>query len=1044
MRLSLKVKLAAAVTLLFLLLMASIAAIQTVSIRADFVDTIAAHQSTLVNRVAGELDQQLELNLQALTRLASAFPPEIVALPRDIRGHFERRPALFLLFDALLVFTPDGEVVADAPELAGRQGLQVKDREYFQRSLATQQPLISAPYVGRASKRPSIMMLAPIRDGTGRLVGFLGGTLDLYKPKFLGSVAAIAIGKAGYFFVVTKDQPSIFVVHPDQALILKPVPEQRGNPGMERALAGFEGTLEGMNGSGTPTLFTYKSLAATNWLLGIDFPSAEALAPVVAAEHRFWWISALSAMALAPIVWLLTWVLISPLGRLRDDVQRLRTGSMVLPLSSEARQDEIGDLARELSTLIRERQESENALLRSTRLFDNVLDNIPVSIQLRAIHDDYRFVMWNKASEALFGIPKGRALGRNVHEMWSPETIAQVRAADVEAVASGGQEWLDRSVDTLHRGTLRTHVRKVPLFDAEGTATHLLIIMDDISARKAGEEELRSNRAFLQSLIDNIPMAIYVKDVRPQTFGTMVVWNAGAEVISGVPEERALGRTDQEIFDPAVYAEIDAHDRVLLSSPMVSDLHEHPFRQPNGTLVFMRTISAPIFDIDNNVAFILRISEDVTARRRQQRDLRARTAELLAVNDASPLGMFRTSADGRCTYVNRTYEQVSGLSADEALGEGWLGAIYPEDRERVSREWSAAAREKRPFLSLHRFQHRDGRVVWASVQAASVVVDKLVVGFVGTVDDITARRASEHARQAGEQRLRTITDTMPAWVAYIDTKQIYRFTNAAFERGFQLSREDIEGRTIREILGESGYRQVEPYVRQVLNGRTVTFQREKQMPGGRPRWLEATYIPEVEESGKVVGFHAMLQDITSKKLEELRLLRLSEVDSLTGLANRVGFEQRLTDAMAESRKSSVPMAVMYLDIDHFKQVNDTYGHPTGDALLRSFAQRLRESLRKSDLVARLGGDEFVVVLSYLPDEEIAAKLAAKTVAALQRPFVLVDYGVTLSVTTSIGVAIFHNGETNENELVAEADAMLYLAKKRGRNNFFITPWPESV
>jgi PAS domain S-box-containing protein len=291
---------------------------------------------------------------------------------------------------------------------------------------------------------------------------------------------------------------------------------------------------------------------------------------------------------------------------------------------------------------------------------------------------------------------------------------------------------------------------------------------------------------------------------------------------------------------------------------MVYEFPEHPFRRADGTLVFLHSISVPLFGIDDNPEFLLRISEDVTSRRRQQKELRAKTAELHTVSDASPLGMFRTDAEGRRTYVNRSYELLSGLSAEEALAGGWTHAIHADDRDRVVRQWEVAVREHQPFASLHRYQHRDGRVVWVSVKAVQVEVDGNVAGYVGSVDDFTARREAEHALQASERRLQTITDTMPAWIAYIDRQEIYRFTNAAFERAFNLTREQVQGRTIRDVLGEAGYQKIKPYLSLVFGGQPVTFEREQLVADGI-RWVEATWIPEIDENNnEVVGFHAML------------------------------------------------------------------------------------------------------------------------------------------------------------------------------------------
>ena len=183
------------------------------------------------------------------------------------------------------------------------------------------------PYVGRAAQRPTVTMLAPILDQHGRLAGFLGGTLDLLKHNFLGNLATTSVGKTGHIFVITKSLPSVYVVHPDRNLILKPSTGAGAIGANELALAGREGTIEGVDAQGIQGLFSYKALATTDWLLGTNYPLAEALAPVVAAERRLWLISAVLAMLLAPLVWLLTWYLIAPLLRLHDDVQRLRRNS---------------------------------------------------------------------------------------------------------------------------------------------------------------------------------------------------------------------------------------------------------------------------------------------------------------------------------------------------------------------------------------------------------------------------------------------------------------------------------------------------------------------------------------------------------------------------------------------------------------------------------------------------------------------------------------------------------------------------------------------
>jgi diguanylate cyclase (GGDEF)-like protein len=200
------------------------------------------------------------------------------------------------------------------------------------------------------------------------------------------------------------------------------------------------------------------------------------------------------------------------------------------------------------------------------------------------------------------------------------------------------------------------------------------------------------------------------------------------------------------------------------------------------------------------------------------------------------------------------------------------------------------------------------------------------------------------------------------------------------------------------------------------------------------RTLEVTYIPQAGDDGaSVVGFHVMRQDITSQKREKKHLIRLAQIDTLTGLANRAGFIQKLAAAMDENRSEHRLMALMYMDIDHFKPVNDTYGHHIGDELLKAFSGRLTATLRASDTVARLGGDEFTIILEKLAREEDASALAAKIVSAMQAPFEL--EGVTVAVSASIGLAYFRDGAANPDALLKEADMLLYQAKQAGRNTY---------
>jgi diguanylate cyclase (GGDEF)-like protein len=192
-------------------------------------------------------------------------------------------------------------------------------------------------------------------------------------------------------------------------------------------------------------------------------------------------------------------------------------------------------------------------------------------------------------------------------------------------------------------------------------------------------------------------------------------------------------------------------------------------------------------------------------------------------------------------------------------------------------------------------------------------------------------------------------------------------------------------------------------------------------------------IVERDASGKSLRFAGTYADVNDRKVAEARLRRLAEFDSLTDLPNRALFHERLQQAMVRATRGK-PMALLFLDIDHFKTVNDTLGHEAGDQMLKAFATRMQGAVRQSDTVARLAGDEFTIILEGLGSLADAQMLATKLVETLREPIALA--GDLLEITVSIGVAVCTPGELDDAALLRRADAALYEAKRRGRNGYY--------
>lgn len=512
--------------------------------------------------------------------------------------------------------------------------------------------------------------------------------------------------------------------------------------------------------------------------------------------------------------------------------------------------------------------------------------------------------------------------------------------------------------------------------------------------------------------------------------GVLLAVNPAAAAALGYSVSELIGRLLDDFVPPSMRREFAAYLKRIADRHSDTGLLYLVHR--NGEQRIWEFHNRLVFEADGT-PFVMGSAQDVTASRVAERRLRQQRASMEAVNDAALVGLFHTDAAGAWTYVNSTYERISGLHAAQAAQGGWLDAVHPDDRERVAREWAHAVEQGDRYRSEHRYVHADGRVTWVQVQAAPIVLDGDVTGHVGCVEDVTARRHAEQSLKRSEQRLRTIADALPAMIFYLDARQRFVFANAAYERAYGGGR-GVVGRTMRDVLDAANYAQRRPWLARAFAGERVSFELEQTIDGAT-RYLEFNYIPQRDDAEReIVGIHALVLDVTPQRREAERLTQLAEIDPLTGLVNRAGFTERLTRALARSRDQRTTLATMYLDVDHFKQINDTHGHAIGDALLKAFAGRLVGCLRSSDVAGRLGGDEFGVISEGVRRREYAAAVAAKIVTAMRKPFAL--DGLALRVSTSVGVA-FGTGLETVDAILNRADVALYRVKQAGRNGYRI-------
>ena len=296
---------------------------------------------------------------------------------------------------------------------------------------------------------------------------------------------------------------------------------------------------------------------------------------------------------------------------------------------------------------------------------------------------------------------------------------------------------------------------------------------------------------------------------------------------------------------------------------------------------------------------------------------------------------------------------------------------------------------------------------------------------------MTERRWLDRRLRQSEARLQAVTDNVPAMVSYFDTQARYTYANAVALRSVGGDPARLLGRTLREVRGDATWNLLGPRMAAALRGEPQEFEGQTDVLG-TPMDYRAHYVPDRAVDGSVVGFYSFGFDITQAKQTERELERLARFDSLTGLANRRHFEEELDRAVVRAHRNHSPLLLLAIDVDRFKEINDSLGHAAGDAVLQALAQRIREVVYDVDLVARVGGDEFMVLVEYSPTAIVGAMVAARIVAAMAEPVQVGD--ARLPVRASIGVG-FQADVASASALRELADLALYDAKRGGRDGW---------
>jgi diguanylate cyclase (GGDEF)-like protein/PAS domain S-box-containing protein len=654
-----------------------------------------------------------------------------------------------------------------------------------------------------------------------------------------------------------------------------------------------------------------------------------------------------------------------------------------------------------------------------------VIDALPDPVVIK--DRDHRWVAVNEAVCRLAERSREEIVGRTSFDFF-PEAQARAQwAADDEVLARGGEaDWnATLRAPTGRQYQVRSRNRRLTLGTPPNEAIFVLSVVEDVTQAQEAELKLRESEENYRYTLELSPQIPWTAGPDGQVLELGPQWES--QVGKSLGEALAGGWIDVVHSDDRG-STVDLWERSLATGEPFDA--EYRLRTTQGDYRWVRAWAAARLNPRGEVLRWYGTLEDIQDRKSAEAALEVSVQQFRDLADYSPVMIWVSDETGATTFMNELWYEKTGQSAADALGAGWLEAVHPEDRGAVSEAYNRAAAAARSFRSEYRLRHVSGRWLWViDAGEPRFGPDGAFIGYVGTVLDITERRLAEAEAQKAAARLSTVLESTTDCVIGVDRVGRITYLN----RNAETKLEDFEpalGKRLSELFPEERGGVFSQRFAEALAGQsTVSF--ESYLPA-LDEWLEVHAYPTNE------GLSLFFRNITERRradqeqlVAQEKIAHMARHDALTGLPNRLLFNEELGRLLAQAPTRTA--AVLFLDLDRFKEVNDTLGHAEGDALLRLVARRLKSNIRGSDTIARLGGDEFAIVQADIRRPADAIDLAERIIKDLAEPFDL--DGNLIFIGVSIGIALAPGDSGLPEQLLRSADTALYRAKNEGGGTY---------
>ena len=555
--------------------------------------------------------------------------------------------------------------------------------------------------------------------------------------------------------------------------------------------------------------------------------------------------------------------------------------------------------------------------------------------------------------------------------------------------------------------------------------TQFIAIMQDTTERRRAQDAMAESERRYRSLFDSNPLPTWLFARKSLKF---LAVNEAAIRHYGFSRLEFLAMTIADIRPEADIPSLLKATAKRIYSLQEATTWKH--RKKDGTIIEVEIVAHEM-DFQGIDAELVAV-HDVTERKDAER-----TNLLAAIVDSAADAIISKSLEGVITSWNKGAEQMFGYSAKEAV-DRHITLIIPPDRR--DEEATILERVKRgdhiENFETVRFR-KDGTQLYISL-TVSPVKDGAgrIVGASKVARDITERKRGLEALREAEEKYRAIFDESVVGIFQVAADGRPLRVNRAYA---EIHGYDSPEQLLAEVSNVALQIFVDPRRMDELGhaldevGAVRGTEVEVQRRDGTRRFVRSNVRAVRDEGGNLVLREGTVEDITDRKVAEERVQFLAYYDVLTGLPNRSLLQDRLAKALAAARRQENKLALLYLDLDRFKDINDSLGHSVGDLFLQEVAERLKTWAREQDTVARLGGDEFLIMLTHVNDAPDAAVAAERLMDAMTAEFVV--QGHPLNIGCSIGISIFPEHGADADHLIKNADAAMYGAKENGRNNF---------